>query len=610
MKAITSINELTEALRQTQLLTPPQFEQYERDSKSSLQDVKRLSSLLVERGFLTRYQVDCVLRQEGAKLNLGNYVIVDKLGEGGMGVVYKAWQRRLNRFVAIKTIRERVSKNEEKMVKRFRREAELAAQLLHPNIVVVHDLDQDGDKHFIVMEYVEGVDLARYVHDVGTLQVAQACDYIRQAAIGLQHAHEHGLIHRDIKPSNLLLADSNKSSSVFRRSAVGSDRLPGTQVGIERLPSSRHGIMAAATNRLPGSGHGIIKLLDLGLACLNSNFQEVGKGSSLTMKGSFLGTPDYVAPEQGRNASTVDGRADLYSLGCTLYFLLTGQPPFVDGSSLDKLMRHQYDSPPKVEDARPDVPPSVRRILKKLLAKSPDDRFQTAQELADAFYEAQQGMDNSPKSPMPSSSASETERPSSFEELPTKKKESRTKKLRHATPTIQDPGTVPGASSRRWTTLRAHQACVLSLTFSSDSTLLASAGLDDTLRVWEVGDDVLERTSIKGIPIGEAHALTFSSDHKQIYGTRDEFERFYVSLLVVDADAREIPGVSRPGNADFGPGRILQRGAFDFGRRSESRAVECRAKENSPANGHGRPSGRFQIGRVRAGQQIARGGRQ
>jgi serine/threonine-protein kinase len=520
MKAITTIDELTAALRQIQLLTTPQFEQYERDAKAQLQDVKRLSSLLVERGFLTRYQVDCILKFEGPKLILGNYVIVDKLGEGGMGVVYKAWQRRLNRFVAIKTIRERVSRNDERLVKRFRREAELAAQLLHPNIVVVHDLDQDGDTHFIVMEYVEGVDLARHVHEVGPLPVAQACDYIRQAAIGLQHAHEHDLIHRDIKPSNLLLASGNKSSSIIRRSSQAMDRdagiLQGATHRIERLQPNRPA-PGAASNRLPGSGVGVIKLLDLGLACLNGSLQESGQ-SSLTVKGSFLGTPDYVAPEQGRNASSVDGRADLYSLGCTLYFLLTGQPPFADGTSMDKLMRHQYDAPPKLDETRPDVPASVRRIVKKLMAKKPEDRYQTAQELADALYEAQQEMDSAvkaPPSPPPDAAPAKSDGDgSSVKPLPKVKRE----KHKHASPTIQESVTNLGAEARKWNSLKAHQGCILSLAFSADSKLLASCGVDDTLRIWEIGDTPSERSTIRGITIGEAHALCFSHDGRHLFG--------------------------------------------------------------------------------------------
>lgn len=521
MKAITSIDELTESLRQTQLLTPQQFEQYERDSKAPLQDVKRLSSLLIERGFLTRYQVDAIIKSEGSKLILGNYVIVDKLGEGGMGVVYKAWQRRLNRFVAIKTIRERVSKNEERLVKRFRREAELAAQLLHPNIVVVHDLDQAGETHFIVMEYVEGVDLARYVHDVGPLQVAQACDYIRQAAIGLQHAHEHGLIHRDIKPSNLLLADNAKSSSVFRRATPAIDPPPGNlngaTHGIERLHSSRP---AATSNRLPGSGHGVVKLLDLGLACLNTSLQE-SPPSSLTVRGSFLGTPDYVAPEQGRNASGVDGRADLYSLGCTLFFLLTGRPPFAEGSSIDKLMKHQFDPPPDLQELRPEVPSSVRRIVKKLMAKRPEDRYQSAQELADALYEAQQGMDTAARparqdleSPPAVQSNSDNEQPR-IEPAPRKSKSS---KNRHAAPTVHESATKSEATVQKWTSLKAHQGCVLSVAFSADSKLLASSGVDGVLRIWEIGDAVDERGTIKGVSFGESHALCFSPDNKYLFG--------------------------------------------------------------------------------------------
>ena len=595
MQAIHSIDELTEALRQIQILTPQQFEQYERDTKAQFQDVKRLSSLLVERGFLTRYQVDALLKGDGLKLVLGNYVIVDKLGEGGMGVVYKAWQRRLNRFVAIKTIRERVSRNEERLVKRFRREAELAAQLLHPNIVVVHDLDQHGETHFIVMEFVEGVDLARYVHDVGPLQIPQACDYIRQAAIGLQHAHEHGLIHRDIKPSNLLLSDNAKASSVIRRAITPIDQMPNSlrsaTQSIERLPPSRQ---SATSHRLPGSGHGVVKLLDLGLACLNNSYEE--SKSSLTVKGSFLGTPDYVAPEQGRNASGVDGRADLYSLGCTLFFLLTGRPPFADGSSIDKMIKHQFDSPPDLSDFRQDVPSSVRRIVKKLMAKKPDDRFQSAQELADALYEAQQDMESAVKAPAADAAPPAPKPDSDIQppaEPPARKK---SKKHREASPTEHEQGTRPEMAALKYTTLKAHQGCVLSLAFSPDSKFLASSGVDDSLRIWEIAGTPAERATIKGVNFGEAHALCFSPDGKHLFGSAtntsgfmfrcmwmvpglDKFQPFRgpespISALAVSPDGEHL--LSANGRKvllwNIDPKRVRQRTEMD-GHRADFKSV-------------------------------------
>jgi WD40 repeat protein len=251
-----------------------------------------------------------------------------------MGAVYQAQHRLMGRTVALKVINGSLL-NDPTAVARFRREVQAAAQLAHPNIVTAHDAEQAGDTHFLVMEYVEGTDLAAVVQRKGALPVTHACNYVRQAALGLQHAFEQGMVHRDIKPHNLMLMRS-----------------------------------------------GQVKILDFGLARFAS---EGGPGANLTATNSMMGTPDYVAPEQASDARTADIRADIYSLGCTLYCLLTGRPPFGDRTLLAKIVAHSQEAPRPVTDYRADVPPEVVAILERMLAKDPAQRFQTPAEVAQAL---------------------------------------------------------------------------------------------------------------------------------------------------------------------------------------------------------------------------------
>jgi serine/threonine protein kinase len=266
---------------------------------------------------------------------LGQYDLLEKLGEGGMGEVYRARHRLMQRVAAVKIIHKRHLDRPETLG-RFQREIRTLAQLDHPNIVRADYADADGERHFLVMEYVAGRDLARLVREGGPLPVAEACACIRQAALGLEHAHEHGLVHRDIKPSNLIL-----------------------------------------------SATGTVKVLDLGLArCRDETADDI------TPTGQVMGTFDYMAPEQADNPSDADIRADLYSLGCTLFFLLTGQPPF-GGKEYDtptkKLKAHALAAPPRVTQLRPDLPKALAAIIDRLLAKRPADRYATPRALAEAL---------------------------------------------------------------------------------------------------------------------------------------------------------------------------------------------------------------------------------
>jgi hypothetical protein len=253
------------------------------------------------------------------------YRVLRLLGQGGMGAVFLAEHRVLRRLVALKVIKQ-VYTADPAAVERFRREARAAAQLQHPNIVAAHDADPVGDTHFLVMEYVAGVTLAQLLRERGPLPVAQACEYARQAALGLQHAHERGLVHRDVKPENLMLA-----------------------------------------------ADGTVKVLDFGLAALNA---ERGP-DALTSLNGLMGTPDYMAPEQAEDPRQADTRADVYSLGCTLYQLLTGQVPYPAPTPVLKVLAHREKPLPSVRAARREVPAELEAVLNRLLARRPAARPQT-----------------------------------------------------------------------------------------------------------------------------------------------------------------------------------------------------------------------------------------
>lgn len=261
---------------------------------------------------------------------LGPYYLVRKLGEGGMGAVYEARHTKLDKTFALKVLPPGFASNAA-LVSRFEREMKAVGKLDHPNIIKATNADEWNGTHYLVMEYIEGTDLSVLIKERGVLSVRDACKIIRQAALGLQHAHEHGLVHRDIKPSNLFLTKS-----------------------------------------------GQVKLLDLGLARLGSDDKE---NAGLTSSGQMLGTPDYMAPEQWDDTHSVDARADLYSLGCTLGYLLTGKAPFDTGkvrSFLHIMKAHSETSPPDLSALRNSVPAELNTVFQRLLAKKPEDRFATA----------------------------------------------------------------------------------------------------------------------------------------------------------------------------------------------------------------------------------------
>jgi serine/threonine protein kinase len=263
--------------------------------------------------------------------DLGQYELLEELGAGGMGRVFKARHRLMDRVVALKVLRGRWLRRPG-TVDRFQQEIRALARLDHPHIVRAHDADQAGGLHFLVMEYVEGTDLGRRVRELGPLPVAEACDCVRQAAVGLQHAHDHGLIHRDVKPANLIRTTD-----------------------------------------------GQVKVLDLGLALFAPDVPEADL---------VVGTADYMAPEQWEATAALDGRADVYGLGCTLFCLLTGRPPF-EGSGYatreEKQHAHASVLPPPVRSLRPDVPAGLAAVLDRMLAKDPTARYASPDEVGDAL---------------------------------------------------------------------------------------------------------------------------------------------------------------------------------------------------------------------------------
>ncbi|HZZ70887.1 MAG TPA: protein kinase [Pirellulales bacterium] len=296
-------------------------------------DAHGLAELLVKRKRLTEYQANLLRLGQTKGLVFGNYVIVDKLGEGGMGVVFKANHRRMKRTVALKVLPADLT-NSADAIARFHREVEAAAKLTHPNIAAAYDADEAGGVHFLVMEYVDGLNLSQLVKQSGPLPLGAALNYVLQAARGLSHAHARGVVHRDIKPGNLLV-DST----------------------------------------------GVVKILDMGLARFENKEEDGAAQAELTQSGRVMGTVDYMAPEQALDAKHADQRADIYSIGCTLYYLLTGRALSPDGTLTQKLIWHQTEAVPALSAVCPAVGPQLEAVFRHMLAKKPADRQQSMAEV-------------------------------------------------------------------------------------------------------------------------------------------------------------------------------------------------------------------------------------
>jgi eukaryotic-like serine/threonine-protein kinase len=327
-----SVSDLCDLIAKSELVGRPALDDY----VGLLQSAGAVPATPVE--FATRAVRDKVLTPFQARLLLqgkwknfflgGKYKVLEHLGTGGMGSVFLCEHRHMRRRVAVKILPP--APGDPTHVQRIQREAQAVAMLDHPNIVRAFDLDRQGGLHFLVMEYIDGASLQYLVDSMGCLPIDRAVNYVAQSALGLQHAHENGLVHRDVKPSNLMLDWS-----------------------------------------------GTVKLLDLGLARFArtpDNLTQVGDSKTV------LGTADYLAPEQARS-SNVDGRADVYALGAVAYFVLSGKPPFDGGSVAQKLIRHQMEVPASVTDLRPDVPADLAAVVARMLAKDPATRPQSPKRL-------------------------------------------------------------------------------------------------------------------------------------------------------------------------------------------------------------------------------------
>ena len=339
-----SVEQFSDRLLRSGLMTAEELASFQSDLPADRrpESSQALAQALVQAKKLTKYQATEVYQGKTKGLVFGEYTVLDQIGEGGMGVVLKARHRRMNRLVAVKMLPAGKTDSPE-AVERFCHEVRAAARLSHSNIVAAYDAGVHEGANYMVMEYVEGKDLAAILRERGPLPVAEAVELILQAARGLQYAHEEGVIHRDIKLGNLLLDKK-----------------------------------------------GTVKILDMGLAHLQT-LGSADKSASasldetqderLTHTGQVMGTCDYMAPEQAEDTSRADHRADIYSLGCTLFRLLTGNTPYAGETYMKVLLAHREKPIPSLRETRNDVPESLDRVFRKMLAKNPKDRQQSMAEV-------------------------------------------------------------------------------------------------------------------------------------------------------------------------------------------------------------------------------------
>ena len=338
MTKVTKPEKLVELIEKSQLAEEGTFakalDEIRAANSGELPDAEVLAKELQKHDIVTKWHCDKLLQGKYKGFFLGKHKLLGHIGTGGMSSVYLAEHTKMRDLRAVKVLpQSKLGKSS--YLARFQQEAKAIASLNHPNIVRAHDIDNQGDTHYIVMEYVDGDDLQTIVKEKGPLSFEKVADYTAQAARGLQHAHDVGLIHRDVKPANVLINSAGK-----------------------------------------------VKLLDLGLA-LFADDEE----ASLTIdfNDKVLGTADYLAPEQALNSHGVDHRADLYGLGCTMYFLLTGNPPFPEGTIAQRIAKHQKEMPREIRKIRPSCPGELEGICWKMMQKDPKFRYASATQAAEVL---------------------------------------------------------------------------------------------------------------------------------------------------------------------------------------------------------------------------------
>jgi serine/threonine protein kinase len=350
-KVPSSVIELRQCLVATEIVSERDFESVveKLPPQSKPADPKEMAEQLIKLGKLTKFQAAAVLKGRQRNLLLGEYLVLDKIGQGGMGQVLRAQHRRMKRIAALK-IMSAAALTQTGSLKRFMREAQAAGKLIHPNIVTAFDAGDHDGIHFLAMEFVDGKDLATIVKERGALPIDKAVDYTIQVARGLQYAHEQGVVHRDIKPGNLLLDKS-----------------------------------------------GAVKILDMGLARVDDPLGDASN-ANLTQSGTIVGTVDYMSPEQAFDTASVDARTDIYSLGCTLFYFLTAQSPVRGDTIMKKLLAHREGKQLSLRAIRPDVPQELEAVFQGMVAKDPDERFASCSEVIAAL---QQAKEQPPLPPLP-----------------------------------------------------------------------------------------------------------------------------------------------------------------------------------------------------------------
>jgi serine/threonine protein kinase len=348
-----SVENVCGLLIRSKLLAPDDvkamYQRWQADAKDAVKNLTQFTRWLVTHQYVTEYQAGLVAKGHADVFFIKQYKILDRLGQGRMAGVYKAIHQ-LGQVVAIKILPPSKGKDP-RILGRFQREVRLALKLKHPNVVRAFQVGEYNGLHYLVMEYLEGETLGEVLARRGKLPAQEAVRLIHQALVGLEHIHEQGLVHRDLKPANLML------------------------------------VPAPTRGEPDTTARATLKILDIGLgrALFDDRAETLAEHLHLTGEGVLLGTPDYLAPEQARDPSGVDIRADIYSLGCVLYHALTGQTPFPDTNILSQMVRHATEMPRSVCELNPAVPNALEQILNWMLAKEPAQRYPTPERAAQAL---------------------------------------------------------------------------------------------------------------------------------------------------------------------------------------------------------------------------------